>query len=215
MDKYYLKIIIRMVILMKVDERELDIRIEDSLKIQSYRYKDRDENRSAYIELLAGLDTRYQLTLSFTKGTFETKSKELLNEFLKRVNRKIYKGRYNRGETFLRGFVVREFTYGMDTDHYHILIEDSPYMPNTKRMEAIIDKKVAGLNKSLRNDKRSNSCIESAYLQDYYNEGDNKLEKYLTKVFEKQSYSIEKAADCIGYLTDSKVDFGRFIFGRG
>ncbi len=56
--------------------------------------------------------------------------------------------------------------------------------------------------------RKMNNCIETWKLQEYYNDGDNKLEQYITKSFERLPYRHAVNADFIGVLTDQDAQFG-------
>jgi hypothetical protein len=56
--------------------------------------------------------------------------------------------------------------------------------------------------------RKMTNCIETWLLQDYSNDGGNKLEQYVTKNFEKPSFNIHDAGASIGLLSDSDVVFG-------
>ena len=63
------------------------------------------------------------------------------------------------------------------------------------------------INRDLTPRKMKN-CIETWKLQDYTNDGGNKLEQYVTKCFEKPSFDVHDAGASIGLLSNSDVVFG-------
>jgi hypothetical protein len=63
-----------------------------------------------------------------------------------------------------------------------------------------------------RPDKQRHYCIDACMLQEYYNEGHEKLEQYSSQNFRKTSLSIEDALDSIGILNEYDVIFGKQQF---
>lgn len=178
-----------------------------------YRQKkqQREEIKSQCVRWLARFDTKYHLTLNFPKDTNEYWTRRLLNQSLKHLNRSIYKDRYSRGESYLEGFAVRERTFAMNTDHYHILIHDGPFVPGALAIENRMRKQVEYTKRNSIRGLRKNH-LAGYKLQPYINEGNDGLENYLTKQFEWLSNPVQKAHDAIGILGSGEVMFGRFSF---
>lgn len=172
------------------------------------RYRTKEE----IVKWLSSFNIKYHLTLSMREETSEVHARKLLNEILKHLNRRIYKGRYERGESSLKGFAVREDTWGYNTEHYHLLILHGVWVPEYDRMDQLVrgqeiyfdHDRVRKINKKNR--------ITSYELQKYFNEGDDGLERYLTKQFEFLSSSLQRGFDAIGLLGPGKVSFGRETF---
>ncbi|MDP2716493.1 hypothetical protein [Rheinheimera sp.] len=158
--------------------------------------------RNAMIDWLLTNNTRYHLTVTFTRFTPEPVCVSRLNKLIKQLNRAIYKRRFKQGLSFLKGFAVQEYTTAMQTYHFHILIADDDWLPKHERFEQL-------LNKQLDYLKRYNSQYYIAHylLQDYYNDGTNKLEWYLTKQFE---FGGSRSSNRVGWLSDTSIYFGDF-----
>lgn len=171
-----------------------------------FRLKDKLVN---WLDLL---DTKYHLTISFPLGTNEIKTKEVLNLLIKHLNRSIYKKRYDRGQSFINGFAIREPTPSMNTDHYHILMVDDGWLPDYSRMDSLIGKQVKYLHNSLNKRPIKKNFISSHLLQEYYNDGNNGLENYLLKQIDYRPNPIQKVTDSIGTLGVGNVLFGRERF---
>lgn len=179
-------------------------------------YREAIDNRfrlkDKLVNWLDSLDTKYHLTISFPLGTNEIKTKEVLNLLIKHLNRSIYKKRYDRGQSFINGFAIREPTPSMNTDHYHILMVDDGWLPDYKRMDSLISKQVKYLQSRPTERVVKRNFISSHLLQDYYNKGNNGLENYLLKQIDYRSNSIQKVNDSIGTLGKGNVLFGRERF---
>lgn len=165
--------------------------------------------KAGYISWMASPNNRYHLTISFPRDTFHNETRRLLNKLITHLNRRIFKGRYKNGLSYLQGFAVREITYSLYTDHYHIiLVDEEMNLPNYARFKELIEKEINRFRSS-----GERNFIKSFKLQDYYNsEGDDFLETYLTKQFRYSSISIEQASDSIGVLSVDRVEFGRGTF---
>lgn len=159
--------------------------------------------RDAIIDLLTSNNTKYHLTLTFNKFTPESTCIDCLNTLFKYLNRAIFRGRYSAGQSFLNGFVVQEYTHAMETYHFHILIANSPYLPSYKRFEQFLTKRLKYLKRY-----SSKHHITHHLLQEYFNDGSNRLETYLTKQFELFG---RKATNRIGWLSESKIYFGDLL----
>lgn len=163
--------------------------------------------RDVIITWLASLPVTHHLTLSFHANTNHDETKKLLDLFFKHLNRRIYKGRYNKGLSYIRGIVIRENTPGLLTDHYHILILDEDRtLPDHGRLQSLISKTVRSLKGS---SYRNRNHIKAYLLQPYSDEaGENRLEAYLLKSITGILHKTS-AFDQIGCLDPDKVIFGQ------
>lgn len=161
--------------------------------------------RNAYKEMLHDLPTKYHLTLVFKYHVSERKAVELLNRFLKYLNRAILKNRYELSGQSLQGVVVKENTPSMETVHFHIMISDREgQLPDFSRMEEIVGKKVRLAN---RYESKLNR-IEKQLLQEYYvGDESSSLEQYLTKTFERGSLSMNEKMNAICPMSAEGVSF--------
>ncbi len=174
------------------------------LKNISFDSKNEDL-RNAYKEMLHNLPTKYHLTLTFKYSVSERKAVELLNRFLKYLNRAILKNRYELSGHSLQGVVVKENTPSMENVHFHIMISDPEgQLPEFSRMEEIVEKKVRLTNRYESKLNRINKHL----LQEYY-EGDenSSLEQYLTKLFERGSLSMNDKMNAICPMGVERVSF--------
>ena len=96
----------------------------------------------------------------------------------------------------------------MASDHYHIMMVDREgWLPEPDRMNDLVGKQIRYVNRgSPRN------IIKDYRLQDYYNEGNDGLENYITKQFDYPDYPWDKVHDSIGLLSHEQVLFGRLKF---
>lgn len=184
-------------------------RIHQQIDIECRKKKQaREEIKSQHVKWLASFDTKHHLTLTFPKDTNEYWTRRLLNQTIRHLNRSIYKGRYRRGESYLNGFAIRERTFAMNTDHYHILIHEGTYVPEREVLNHIMRKQVEYTKgHSIKGFKKKNYLADH-YLQPYINEGKDRLENYLLKQFEFLSHPLQKAYDAIGILGPDEVSFG-------
>lgn len=155
------------------------------------------------IETMLKINTGYHLTITFGKYTPEKTCRNELNKFLKHVNAALYKKQYIRGETFLNGIAIQERSIVMQTFHFHILIEQNQGLPSHERLDQVIAKHVNYFQKS-----KHKKTIRDHQLQAYYNNGDNKLEHYLTKQFELSDSKYDVALSNVGLLSADGVCFG-------
>lgn len=163
-------------------------------------------------EWMSKSNTKYQLTITFPKFTDEVWTRRLLNTLIKNLNRSIYKKRFSESKSCIKGFAIRERKKEMMTDHYHILFVDDGWLPDEERMKHLIDKHVNLLKIDPKTGKRRKHYIADAFLQNYYNLGDDDLEIYLSKQFEFLSVDIQQALDSIAVLDFGDVAFGRDTF---
>jgi len=173
-----------------------------SHKLTYSPFRDETEQcRTAITHIMKNMNTRYHLTLSFTYGVNERKSNELLNLLLKFINRSILKKRYNDGNQFIDGMVIREKTFAKENFHYHILVSDKQKrLPDTESMKKLIEKKIDLVNR--RFDPANQ--ISAFLLQEYYRES---LEDYLTKVFNKTSISLVEKINSFQPLDHNGANF--------
>ena len=160
-----------------------------------------DRVRNSWVEWLNALNTKYHLTITFAKNTNRKECERLLNLLISHLNRRIYKKRYDKGLSCLKGVAVRERTHSMNTDHFHILIQDGEFVPDRDRLQQLIE----GQKAMLSGEGRANS-IETCCLQDYFDRGGMRLERYVTKNFEK-GMGV-RASETIGLLGNGAVAFG-------
>lgn len=158
--------------------------------------------------------TCFHLTLSFPYSTSEVRTRHLLNTFLKHLNRRIFKHQYDEGYKYIDGFVIREYTYGMETDHFHILMAEINRLPDYDRMKQLIQQQVDYLKPTKTDLWSKKNYIKDFLLQDYINDGTNALENYLTKQFDWKSSSLEQVVDSIGTLGPDDVAFGCVSFRK-
>jgi hypothetical protein len=188
-------------------EKVIDLEYEQK---KNQRYSSKEE----IVKWLSGFNTKYHLTLTFPKHMDEKWSRKLLNQSLAHLNRKTFKNRYGRGESFISGFAIREKTYGMNNDHYHILLHENKWLPERDEMTAFLNKQVKYFRSDHERGVMKKQYIYDYYLQDYYNEGDDGLENYLSKKFEFLSVPLQEGYDSIGTLDKNGVVFGREEFNR-
>jgi hypothetical protein len=164
--------------------------------------KRKDFSRDAVTTLLLSLDTQYHLTITYSKYTSKEACRSVLNTFFNRLNAKIYKQRFKDGIAFLTGIAIQERSVAMDTFHFHILIEKSDYLPSIDRMNQLVKYQVNYFRRST-----AKNTICDYLLQPYFNDGDNKLEHYLTKQFESITRPMDYTLKNMGVLTGSGVYF--------
>lgn len=175
------------------------------LTVSPYRSIE-EQLRTAYQKMMREMSTRYHLTVTFKYGMNERVCNERLNELMKYLNRAILKNRYDKRGEYIKGVVVRESTYAMETVHYHIMIiDEESKLPTKERMEEIIEKKTDLIN----NKYGGRNQIGVLMLQEYYrNRGsDISLEGYLTKVFDKKTLTALEKSDSIEPLGHSGAHF--------
>lgn len=165
--------------------------------------KHKDLSRETVESLLLNIDTHYHLTITFRKYTSKEACRTILNTFFNRLNAKIYKQRFNDGKAFLNGVAIQERSIEMDTYHFHILIEQDDYLPDIDRMNELVKYQVNYFRRSTAKD-----TICDYLLQPYYNDGDNKLEHYLTKQFEAITRPMDYTLKNIGVLSGTGACFG-------
>lgn len=157
---------------------------------------------NAYIELISSKQNRYHLTIKYPHNTSHRKCRERLSQFIRYLNRDIYKNRYTNKLNFLEGFACEEFCTKENTYHYHIVIIDCEYLPEHNKFKELIAKKV---RKIAEYDPKNQ--VKDPYLQDYYNLGNNKLEVYVTKDVADDYFKGNLFGSTIGILGAGDVVF--------
>jgi hypothetical protein len=148
------------------------------------------------------------LTITLREGTSDAMCNRHLNEFLKRLNQRIYSRRYLNKGLHLQGFAVRERTK-RGTLHFHILIFfDANECSLTKLKDAINE--VVNSYLRIHTSTGSKPIFEhtGVHLAAYNNEGNNRLEAYLTKTISNPHSYNEDTTSPIGLLGVNNVEFG-------
>lgn len=183
------------------------MKIKDCIEVpESIDFDSNNENlRSAYRKMFQSLPTRYHLTLTFKFGVNERVAVNLLNDFLKYINRAIFKMRYTMEGKSLEGFVVKESTPSMANVHFHIIILDAEgRLPDHTRMSEIIENKIRTANLTVNELNQ----INKYQLQNYYEGNDNSsLEQYLTKIFERRGLTTIDKMNSICPMGAGRVSF--------
>ena len=176
----------------------------------------REYFRRGLVEFIATNKPKYALTVTFEANSFEIKTRKALDHLIVRMNKEIYKGRYINGLSDLKGVVSRErgkllsrSTQGlMYCDHYHIIIfEGDGYLPEREHFRRKLLKEIDLIN---RDDESAR--FRTHMLQDYFNEGSDSLEMYVTKIFDDWFLDDEYVTDSIGVIGRDRVEFGRLFF---
>jgi hypothetical protein len=176
-------------------------------------FTNKEQLREAWIGYLSELNTKYHLTIDTNQYCDEESAGDLLNVFLKELNRAIYKGRYGKKYNSIKGFAVREHTYQKKCSfHYHILLaadsnafDDGYDLPSFDQMNELITKIVSKFRSRAKDNKPKKNYIDDFLLQDYYVDS---LEDYLTKNFKNTTLSIKDAGDSICPLGFDNLFFG-------
>jgi hypothetical protein len=163
----------------------------------------KNSTRNLALRLLKANNTAFHLTITFSKYTTETTCRNGLNRFLKHLNTTLYKRRYKDGKSFLHGIAIQERSVAMLTYHFHILITDDEWLPSYERLDKLMLRQVNYFRKSTHK-----NTICDYQLQDYYNEGNDQLEHYLTKQYETCSGERDVELSNIGLLSADDVCFG-------
>lgn len=160
--------------------------------------------KRGYMEMLRESKVRYFLTLTLMFSTTSMRAQNSLDQLVVNLNENIYKQRYFDKKNFLKGFVAREYTDQMKSDHFHILLnENEEYnLPAHGKMIKKIQKEVNNINRHSKLGK-----ISSIDLQEYFNNGDDALEKYFLKMFDGFQ-NQDTCNDSIGILDHNGVLFG-------
>jgi hypothetical protein len=166
----------------------------------------KNEYRDVIIDWLNSHKIKYHLTMTFRKGVSQARSRRQLDYFMHILNSKIYRRKYYKGSSCIRGFAVRETSEKRDEDHYHIMIISDEGIPEFDDMKKLVEKKAEMCKQSNKWDS-----VHNVFLQEYYNtDGAKGLETYLTK--NSRIHSSQKMFDCIGILGNPGVCFGRLKF---
>lgn len=157
--------------------------------------------RDEYIQWMQSIDVKFHLTLTFPYGTQERKSVDQLNMLLIKLNTKIFKKRYTANEEhYLKGIAVMEDSPDMDAVHFHVLIEDGPYLPELNRFKDLLEQ-------VLQYFVKDNKWTKYEYqLDEYELRPFESLEAYLTKVFENPG-SVQNAQDRIAAIGKGGATF--------
>jgi hypothetical protein len=168
----------------------------------------KNEYRDVIIDWVNGYEVKYHLTMTFREGVPQCRTRRQLNYFMHILNSKIYRRKYHKGSSCIRGFAVRETSDEWDGDHYHIMIINDEGIPEFDDMKKLVEKKAEMCKRSNKWDS-----VHNVFLQEYYNnDGTKGLETYLTKNSLIHSNSNQKVFDSIGLLGNPGVCFGRLKF---
>jgi len=157
---------------------------------------------NSLIEFVASKPNKYHLTIKYPYNTSKRKCREGLNQLIRYLNRDIYKGRYSKELSFIEGFACEEFSTKENTYHYHIVIIDCEHLPDYKRFNELIVKKISKI--AVHDPKNQ---IKDPFLQNYFNHGENILEKYVTKDVFSDYRNGNSFGSTIGLLSASDVLF--------
>ena len=176
----------------------------------------RNEQYSAVQELLFSRYNKYHLTLSPRKETsfghtitidYLIKSFNFIFDLL---NQSLYGKRYKNQGSYINGLVVFENT-DKDNPHFHTLIRDPYNDLENRRSVADALRYVLSRVKSSRGnckDKIPPLIDSKCYLlQEYYNNGDTRLEEYLSKEFSKPTF---QSFNDLGTLSSLNADGAAF-----
>lgn len=160
----------------------------------------------------------YLLTLSFKIGTPDTSCDWLLREYINRLNQRCYRYKYTRrhlNRRAIEGVVVREY-HKNGTPHYHILIQDpegdlEDFIPFRKAMLLVNESfaRSKPLHKELPTyiSHLASYSLQAAHQSTNKNVG--RLEKYLTKVFEKPQEDFKAIVDEFAFIHNGTVTLFR------
>lgn len=178
------------------------------MKIQSDNKQqilsNKQQLKRGYMEMIRESKVRYFLTITLMFSTTTMKAKNNLDQLVVNLNKNIYKQRYFDEKNYLKGLVAKEYTSQMKSDHFHILLnENDEYnLPDYENMVKKINKEVYYINRCSNGGE-----ISTFDLQEYFNNGDDALEKYFLKMFD----GFQNQCECnnsIGILDHSGVLFG-------
>ena len=190
----------------------LDKRIEQAFKgAYTTRLMHTDKARSEMINWLSSDSPRYAITLTYSTSTSQSISRKLLSEFCYKLNCMILGGAYRRGNDQLPIFAVREVAesqrknMGKDwlkCDHYHLIIKNPKrdIKFDLTKFRSIVLKAVKFANKSIKGNRFKILDGGNIDIQDYYNDGSDEWENYITKVYEDFTLSNQKMSDHIGWF---------------
>ncbi|SDK75163.1 hypothetical protein [Microbulbifer yueqingensis] len=173
---------------------------------------EKNKMRNAFKEMLTSEYNKYHLTITFREGTKDDVALGSLNFLMKCLNQRLFGRRYLHKNRFIDGFVARE-RCGNGTLHFHILIRDKrgdleSRFPIRIVLEELIPKLSSIGHNSKHRVKRRLIGDRGWLLQPYKNNGDSRLEEYLTKNFDSFSSEIDEKGDTIGLLGAEYVHFG-------
>lgn len=159
--------------------------------------------KRGYMEMIRESKVRYFLTITLMFSTTSMKAQNSLDKLMVNLNKNIYKQRYFDEKNYLNGLVAKEYTPQMKSDHFHILLnENDEYnLPNHENMMKKISKEISYVNRCSNGGK-----ISAFDLQEYFNNGDDALEKYFLKMFDG-FLNQNVCNDSIGILDHSGVLF--------
>ena len=160
------------------------------------------DSREKIINWLRSINTAYHLTLTFPYLETEMMCTNHLNQLLHMLNLRIFRALYSKKQSnYLEGVVVMEDTPEKDTVHFHIFILRQRFLPETEKMQKLVEDALAVINRGRR------KKIDKFQLDAYRLEEGKSLEKYLTKVHELRE-NFEMVQNRFAYPSAYGLQFG-------
>ena len=161
--------------------------------------------RKVFEEWISSQDNSFCFTLTFKEGTTNIDCERNLDKLVRHVNQRLFTRRYQKKGKQLNGFATREYTQN-GTLHFHYLINNND--KNLIEFDEIKNTFYECLPALTPKGKTLRVGQLGFDIQEYYNKGDSRLEKYITKNFEKIRMTIEDAYDSIGVFSCEGAHFG-------
>jgi hypothetical protein len=180
--------------------------------------------RKELVSWMSSFDNKYSLTITFRNGTSNKATQDGFNKLIHLLNQRIFGRRYKKKDLFITGIVARECQLN-GTLHYHaILRENGTKLPNKNDFDKILEECILKIksqpkyssssiyddNQNVVTEQKMRLVANDGYdLQEYYNNQDNKLEKYITKNFELSKLTITEAINSYDLITKDSITFGQ------
>ena len=154
----------------------------------------------------------YYFVMTFVESTPDDVAEESIKHLLHLINQKLYGRRYEQANKYIEGVITRERT-STGTMHYNLLlVGHGKELPGYSDLLLILSNAVKKLKqydaiKGIYTD-RDITDTKGCSLQTYTNDGENRLEQYITKNFDDDRCSIQSAIDSVGFIKGRDLTFG-------
>ena len=170
----------------------------------------KQQYRQGIIDFVKRQPNKIHLTLTFREGTSERQAEAILKKLLWEVTGRL-KRRFYKTKEFLTGVVSKELQAN-GTVHFHAIISD-PHglIRSAQQFEDLVRFRLSRYPASQFSSKTITDIHKGVSVQEYYDDGNCALAKYITKSFEDWSISFEAAKNSIGIIGEGDVIFGDSI----
>lgn len=172
----------------------------------------RKDYQIAAVELLLSEDNKYFLTIAPVHNTNINSLIKTFNKLLRLLNESLYGKKYKKQNKFINGIAVLH-NATKHNPHFHVLIRDpNGDLENNRTFDEAVKRSLPKIKSwDLKESKYKGRQLigsDSYNIQEYYNNGDNQLEYYMTKEMQWAGCSIKDKLNNVSPLNADGALFG-------